>query len=377
MPATVDISVLRIGYVLDAPIYHDKNVKLLGRGSTITEDFVHQLQRRGIRKVQVAINDLAKLRGWKLSVDSPSDVIAKSHVKREEVSPAVKPESESRINPPRFLRYMDTMSRVGRQARTNVGPLKMICESAQLAADALQAEYFGFGLTLSSTDGMTVFLGTRASHGTNQKLSRYELELPATRSFLSAPMASGSPLFVEDLAADDRFSDDFLAGLQIESAAAVPLHRRTLRAGSMAVFYHETKKLDDQDLSFFETIANIVTVPTHIDVAELDAESNAIEELTTYRRYEFHCRQRIAPMDGEQLPLRSSFEEVLCHDISRCGISFYYPRRPEFTYLTVALGQPPRLKQMKATVVSCWDTDVDGEPCTLVRCRFASPRMTS
>ncbi len=377
MPATVDISVLRIGHVLDAPIYHDKNVRLLGQGSTITEDFVHQLQHRGIRKVQVAINDLAKLRRWKLSVDSPSGVIAKSLVKKAEVRPAVKPESESHINPPRFLRYMATVAQVGRQLRTNDGPLKMICESARLAANALEAEHFGFGITLSSTDGMTVFLGTRNSHGKHQKLSRYSMELPANRSLLSATMSSGSPLFVEGLASDDRFSDDFLAGLEVESAAAVPLHRGTLRAGAMAVFYHEAKELDDQDLSFFETIANIVTVPTHIDVAELDAESNAIEELTTDRRYEFHCRQRIAPMDGEQLPLRSSFEEVLCHDISISGFSFYYPRRPEFTYLTVALGQPPRLKQMKATVVSCWDTDVDGEPCTLVRCRFASQRMTS
>jgi hypothetical protein len=369
MPATIDISELRIGYVLGAPIFDDKNVKLLGQGVTIAEKFIHQLRRRGIRSVQVTEDDLARLRGWTLSVDAPSDVAAKR-------PSAASKEPDSRIDQGRFRRYLSTISDIGRQSRTNVGPLKMIRESAQLAAAALRAEHYGFGLIFPNTEGVSFFVGARNPGTADQKLQRYHLDLCGNTSLMAASMASDSPLFVQNLADDKRFSDEILLALDIESVAAVPLHRGMIRSGTMAVFYDETRKLDDHDLSFFETVANIVTVPTNIDASEWTAESNGVDELPISRRYDYRCWQSIAPLDGEQAPVRTAYEEVLCRDISTGGFSFYYPRRPEFSQLAVALGQPPNLKQMKATVVSCCGTEVEGEPCALVGCRFTGPLAT-
>lgn len=370
MSATIDISELRIGYTLGAPIYDEKNVKLLGQGVTIAEKFISQLRRRGIRTVQVTEDDLAKLRGWRLSVD-PSPERAPN------ASSANLPEPESRIDQTRFRRFLAAISQVGRRARTTVRPFRIIRDAAQLAADALHAEHYGFGLALPNNQGMTFLLGARASHGEQHKLSLYNLELADDQSLLTASLAANSPLLVENLLAGKRFSDEFLAELQIQSAVLAPLYRGTLRAGSMALFYRQAKRLDDHDLSFFETIANIVTVPREIDPDELNAEADDLNDLKMNRRYDYHCWQGIAPLDGEQIPSPAAYEEVLCHDISMGGFSFYYPRRPGFSQLAVALGKPPHLKQMKAVVVSCCGTEVDGAPCALVGCRFAGPLIAS
>ncbi len=376
MPTTIDISELRLGCVLDAPIYHDKNVKLLRKGVTISGNFIRQLRRHGIRKVQVTEGDLAKLRGWSLSINSPPHVVRRMDPKSG-IPTAVNQSSESRIDQDKLIRYMKTLSQVGRQKRKIVGPLRVIREAARLAANALHAEYFGFGLTLFNTARMTVFLGAGTLRGEDQKLSRYELELPTNRSLFATSMASGSPLVVENLATDHRFRNESITKMQVTSAVAVPLHRRSFRAGSLAVFYRQAKKFDDHDLSFLETVANIVSVPTQIDVVELNAESTANLEIMANRQYDYHCWQNIAPMDGEQFPLSAAYEKVLCRDISNGGFSFYYPNRPKFTHLAVALGQPPHLKRMKATVVSCCGTELDGEPQALVGCRFAGSFLTS
>ena len=372
MSSMIDISELRTGYVLGAPIYDDQNVKLLGQGVQITDTFIRKLRRRGTRSIQVTEEDLAKLRGWKLSVDSPAD--AKPPGPSE-----VESKQASRIDQARFSRYLATISQVGRQARTYSSPLRMIRESARLAAAALDAEHYGFGLVFPHTAGISFFLGARSASGQHQKLQRHRLGLPGTKSFMALSMASDSATFVQDLAADDRVRDEVLTKLEIISAAAVPLYRGTLRAGTMAVFYQHGRQLDDHDLSFLETIANIVTVPTEFDVSELEAESEDVDDLTIMmnRRYDYHCWQGIAPLLGDELPLRSSYEEVLCRDISMGGFSFYYPSRPGFNHLAVALGKPPHLKQMKATIVSCSGAELDGQPCALVGCRFAGPLVTN
>jgi hypothetical protein len=296
MPTTIDISELRLGCVLDAPIYHERNVKLLGKGVTITRKFIRQLRCHGVREVQVAEDDLAKLRGWRLSVNSPPQVIRRMDGKTG-VPSSLK--FGSRIEHAKLSRYMAAISQVGRQTRNAVGPLQMIRQASQLAAHALHAEYFGFGLTLVSTAGMTVFLGKRSSHEEHQKLSRYELEIPANRSLFPSSMESASPLVVEDMSIDDRFHDEILAKHKVKSAAAVPLYRRSFRAGSMAVFFCQARKLDRYDLSFLETIANIISVPVQIDVVELNAESTSNQEIMANRRYDYHCWQSIAPMVGK------------------------------------------------------------------------------
>jgi len=370
MSTTIDISELRVGYVLGAPIYDDKNVKLLGQGVTIAEKFISQLRRRGIRSVHVTEDDLAQLRGWKLSIDTSSDGSA-SGTKTSKCA------MESRIDQARFRRYLAAIAHVGRLTRTNAGPLKRIRESAQQAAVALRAEHYAFSLTVPNSERISIFLSDANSAITNQKIRRQSFRLAGNRSLFALAMTSDSPIFVKNLAADTRFSKDMLEDLQVSSAVAVPLHRGVSRAGSLALLFQQPNELDSHDLAFVETIANIISVPPQADPNELNGESEDLGARSTSQRYDYPCWQGIAPLDGDQAPVRSAYQEVLCRDISIGGFSFYYPHRPEFTHLAVALGQPPHLKQMKATVVSCCGTEVDGRPCVMVGCRFAGPLAAS
>lgn len=381
MSSRIDISELRVGYVLGAPIYDDANVKLLGQGVSITEKFISQLRRRGIRSVQVTEEDLAKLRGWKLSVDRPAQVPPAASPGTAET--AVPADPEPRVDHARFRRYLAAISQVGRQTRTNISPLRMIREAAQQAARALQAEHFGFGLVIPDRPGMSLFLGApTAQNEAPQKLVLHNVEISTNRSLLVASLTAGGPQVVDN-ADDDRWHDELLQQLHIKSAVTAPLHRGTLRAGIMAMLYTQPRTLDDHDLAFLETVANIVTVPTTMEPAELAAEAEPATEAVTpddphaNRKYDYRCWQGITPLDGERGPQQTAYEEVLCRDISMRGFSFYYPRRPDFQQLAVALGQPPNLKQMKATVVSCQGTEVDGEPCALVSCQFAGPLLSS
>ena len=97
MTTTIDISELRLGCLLDDPVYDDKNVTLLGKGETITRSFVSELRRQGVREVQVTDEDLAKLRGWRLSVNSPPGVDRKM-VDTSNASSVVEPTSEFNID---------------------------------------------------------------------------------------------------------------------------------------------------------------------------------------------------------------------------------------------------------------------------------------
>lgn len=68
-------------------------------------------------------------------------------------------------------------------------------------------------------------------------------------------------------------------------------------------------------------------------------------------RYEFRCRQLIAPLLGDEMPSINEFVNVECRDISAGGMAFYLDQAPEFESLVVGLGRVPNLTYLKARIV--------------------------
>lgn len=69
------------------------------------------------------------------------------------------------------------------------------------------------------------------------------------------------------------------------------------------------------------------------------------------RRQPFPVKQWIAPRSRPGFPRRSEFVEVLCHDLTSEGFSFFLDDFPDFESLVAALGRPPKLVYVSAAVV--------------------------
>ncbi len=87
-------------------------------------------------------------------------------------------------------------------------------------------------------------------------------------------------------------------------------------------------------------------------------------------RRPYRYRQLVAPVVDDRMPAAEEFCEVECEDISAGGLSFYYPERPEFTQIVVALGQVPFLTHFKAEVIRVADESDETGSRFLVGCRF-------
>lgn len=73
------------------------------------------------------------------------------------------------------------------------------------------------------------------------------------------------------------------------------------------------------------------------------------------RRQPFPVKQWIAPKSGPGFPQDSEFVEVLCHDLTSDGFSFFLDDPPDFESLVAALGIPPKLVYLRAKVVHVGD----------------------
>jgi hypothetical protein len=67
-------------------------------------------------------------------------------------------------------------------------------------------------------------------------------------------------------------------------------------------------------------------------------------------RRPFPSTQRIAPVESDGLPARSTFMRVACHDLSQTGISFFWPRKPTFKSVVLALSDGAKTMRLLASV---------------------------
>lgn len=89
-----------------------------------------------------------------------------------------------------------------------------------------------------------------------------------------------------------------------------------------------------------------------------------------YRR-PYPTRQSIGFCDGdEDLPRGDVFEQVICNDVSKCGISFYLNRRPDAQRLVISLGTAPDLTFMLAKVQNFRVAYAHDKRCFRIGCQF-------
>jgi hypothetical protein len=94
-------------------------------------------------------------------------------------------------------------------------------------------------------------------------------------------------------------------------------------------------------------------------------------ERRTSERCAYPLIQMLAPCHSSRPPDESEFRAVRCHDISRGGLSFFWPAPPDFEYLVVSLRGGTDTISLKARVVrSRAIADLENE--FLVCCRFVT-----
>jgi PAS domain S-box-containing protein len=108
-----------------------------------------------------------------------------------------------------------------------------------------------------------------------------------------------------------------------------------------------------------------------LDLQELQGDNPPYDgDSQDYSRKPYPYIQRIAPWSGGRLPAHRLFVEVLCRDISPTGVSFFFPRRPDFERVVVSLGPGENKVYVIAEVRHVANFNVDGRPAFAVGCQF-------
>ena len=198
--------------------------------------------------------------------------------------------------------------------------------------------------------------------------SRFTASPPSTAESMNAyALAGGSPVVVDDLSSESRFSDAFLAGHGVTSAMVVPIVVRDEPVGAVGGVLDPGPPIrargrpggrGDRATAVDEGLpcrgSGTGRRRASAEPGRLGGDS--IRERRAARRgrgfsegrrnwrrradfggnrrrserLPFQHWQRIAPIYGGVLPTRSQFYKVECCDLSNGGISFYVTSRPRF-----------------------------------------------
>src|SRR5436305_2450065 len=77
-----------------------------------------------------------------------------------------------------------------------------------------------------------------------------------------------------------------------------------------------------------------------------------VNERRGAKRFRFPVVQFMAQYDRNGLPSRYDFQQVRCQDISTSGISFFWPRIPDFEYIVIGLDTSGTRIHLTARVTS-------------------------
>jgi hypothetical protein len=111
-----------------------------------------------------------------------------------------------------------------------------------------------------------------------------------------------------------------------------------------------------------EQISDAVGQRRKIDDSAHDAES---------KRYPYDCYQQLATWtSGDPPPIMEQFAKVRCHDISVSGISFFWPRVPDFESVIVSIGTGEKLIFMHAQICDHKAVFMHNDVSFLVECRY-------
>jgi PAS domain S-box-containing protein len=144
---------------------------------------------------------------------------------------------------------------------------------------------------------------------------------------------------------------------------------------------HRLRELDERARQNQEVLAALEQclregrTPPPAVLDELLGLQNLTEEIydgnqRAYPRRPYPYVQRIAPWSGGRLPPQRAFVEVLCRDICSTGVSFFFPRRPNFDRVVVSLGPADKKVYVIAEVRHVANINVDSRPAFAVGCQF-------
>ena len=107
-------------------------------------------------------------------------------------------------------------------------------------------------------------------------------------------------------------------------------------------------------------------------ITESEQHQAASAEDLDRKHYAYDCVQTIIPWspDDALLPALKCGIAVRCHDISGKGISFFWPRPPQFEHVIISLGSDHDLLFMAAQVMRFVPAERDGAAMYLVGCQF-------
>jgi hypothetical protein len=124
-----------------------------------------------------------------------------------------------------------------------------------------------------------------------------------------------------------------------------------------------------------------MTSTTSSSVAPLEGVADAVEraiaglpkagtnERRGAKRFQFPVVQCMAQYDRTGLPSRARFQPIRCQDISKSGLSFFWPRIPDFEYIVIGLDTGEACIHLSARVTSVHRApDQPGQ--LLVGCQF-------
>jgi hypothetical protein len=73
----------------------------------------------------------------------------------------------------------------------------------------------------------------------------------------------------------------------------------------------------------------------------LEDQKGPSSERRRATRHAYECVQLLAYYDGRNAPAQAEFRNVLCHDLSPGGFSFFADEAPNLPYVIIALGAVP------------------------------------
>lgn len=143
---------------------------------------------------------------------------------------------------------------LGRRAIAPPEVSGLLHSAAILVAETLDVK--GYGITELSPGGETIRfrLGDRESGETEHTLS-----VVPSHSLMGFALSKKKPVRVDDLSDEDRFRDLLLQRKGVRAAIACPLRYKTHEFGVLAVYSMGERKFSDNDLTFIETIADVIT----------------------------------------------------------------------------------------------------------------------
>ncbi len=270
--------------------------------------------------------------------------------------------------------------------------------AASLVARLLDADLGGVSEVVDSGTALRMTVASPGNCEWEEGRTVEELPLEMSKSMAGCAISKGGTVLVSDLAADNRFSEEFLQRQGVVSAMTVPVQLIDEPLGALAAYRTEQRAFTADDARFVEAIGQLLSslvarfsaeevlkkrrsttgskgVLRSVEIAlaggiGAEATPDVGEEARSSERHQYAHGQLIARMINGKLPAPADFFEVDCRDLSAGGFSFYLDNPPDFDALVVALGRRSALSHFAARVAHVAKVQHDNRQQYLIGCQF-------